>query len=169
MTALWRHEERRGVAEMTRGASLDWQLAPRAGFARYGVQLFVKAWQYIPAGQVIFAGPQAQVAFACCSVWHCASEAFGGALCPFASAKPADMAVASNAMAKVLSMVFSSLDFRRKNFIRANMSYRWGKSARPAGFVPATGFAEAERASARGRIGGDQTPEQIKRAMSDNR
>jgi hypothetical protein len=32
-----------GAAEMRRGAILDWQLAPRAGFACYRVQAFMKA------------------------------------------------------------------------------------------------------------------------------
>jgi hypothetical protein len=69
---------------------------------------------------VIFAGPQAHVVFTCCSVVHGASEAFSGAfaLCPFASAKPTDMAVASNTMTNVLSMVSSSLKLGSETYLK---------------------------------------------------
>jgi hypothetical protein len=84
------------------------------------VQAFVKAWHHIPFGHTVFAGPQAHGAFVCCSVWQYASEAFGAFLCPFASAKPTDMEVASNAIAKVLSMVCSSLDYAIKLYMSNN-------------------------------------------------
>ena len=104
---------------MGRGAIVDWQLAPRAGFcalSRAGVHEGVTVrsrWQ------VIFAGPQAHVAVTRCSVAHGASEALAGALCPFASANPTDMAVASNAMANVLSMVSSSLKLGSETIFEA--------------------------------------------------
>jgi hypothetical protein len=105
------------------GASLSWQLAPLSDCTRYGVQALVKAWQYIPFWHVIFAGPQAHVAFVCCSVWQY-DRAFGAALClcPFASAKPTDMAVTSNAIAKVFSMVCSSLDYAMKLYMSNNVA-----------------------------------------------
>jgi hypothetical protein len=75
-------------------------------FARYRMQAFMKAWQYAPAGQVIFAGPQAHVAVTRCSVAH-GDRAFGLA---FASATPTDVAVASSAIAKILNMVCPPLE-----------------------------------------------------------
>lgn len=86
------------------------KFAISSNYKRYRVHALAKAWHHIPFGQVIFAGPQAHVSFACCSVWHAAS-AFAEALClaPFASAKPTDMAVASNTITKAFSMVASSL------------------------------------------------------------
>jgi hypothetical protein len=69
----------------------------------------MKAWQYIPFGHTVFAGPQAHVSFACSSVEH-GDRAFGLAICPFASAQPTDMESASTATAKILSMVIPSLD-----------------------------------------------------------
>jgi hypothetical protein len=88
---------------MRRGASCRSKLAPLASWTRYRVHAFAKAWQYIPAAQVTFAGPQAHVAFACCSVRH--GDRVGLAICPFASASPTDMAVASSAIEKVLNMI----------------------------------------------------------------
>jgi len=41
-------------------------------------------------------------------------------LCPFASAKPTDMAVASNAIAKVFSIISSSLDYAVKLYMNNN-------------------------------------------------
>jgi hypothetical protein len=67
----------------------------------------VKVWQNIPFGHIIFPGPQRHVAFVCCSISQ--GGAFGDALAPFASAEPTDMAVASNATAKVFNMISSSL------------------------------------------------------------
>jgi hypothetical protein len=90
------------------GASLDCQLAPMTDYTTYRVHALVKAWHHIPFWQAIFAGPQAQLSLACCSVWH-GERAFGLAICPFAPATPTDMAVASNATATVFSMVASSL------------------------------------------------------------
>jgi hypothetical protein len=68
----------------------------------------MKVWQNIPFGHIILPGPQRHVAFVCCSISQ-GGGAFGGALVPFASAKPTDMAVTSNATAKVFSMISSSL------------------------------------------------------------
>jgi hypothetical protein len=70
------------------------------------VQAFVKPWHHCPFSHTFFAGPQAHFALACCSVWQ-VGRAFD--LAPFASAKPADMVVASKAIAKILSIVSSSL------------------------------------------------------------
>jgi len=72
------------------------------------VHALVKAWHHIPVWHNVFAGPQAHVAFVCCSVWQY-DGAFCLDICPFAWAKPTDMAVASNAIAKIFSMVSSSL------------------------------------------------------------
>jgi hypothetical protein len=33
----------------------------------YGLQMLAKAWHHIPFGHTVFAGPQAQVSFVCCS------------------------------------------------------------------------------------------------------
>ena len=33
----------------------------------YGLQMLAKAWPHIPFGHTVFAGPQAQVSFVCCS------------------------------------------------------------------------------------------------------
>ena len=85
----------------------------------YGLQMLAKAWPHIPFGHTVFAGPQAHVAVTFCSVAHGASEALAGALCPFASANPTDMAVASNAMANVLSMVSSSLNLGSETIFEA--------------------------------------------------
>ena len=95
-------------------------MRPCADSTRYGVHALVKAWQYIPFWHAVFAGPQAHAAFVCCSVWQYASEAFGAFLCPFASAKPTDMEIASNTIAKVLSMVCSSLDYAIKLYMSNN-------------------------------------------------
>src|SRR5262249_52782674 len=65
-----------------------------------------------------------RTAGACCRyllpVAHGASEALAGALCPFASANPTDMAVTSNAIPNVLSIVSSSLLFAMKLYMSNN-------------------------------------------------
>jgi hypothetical protein len=63
-----RHAQRY-VGPRMPGASLDWQLAPLCfDCTRYRVHAFVKAWHHIPLWHGVFAGPQAHVAFVCCSV-----------------------------------------------------------------------------------------------------
>jgi hypothetical protein len=64
----------------------------------YGLQVLAKAWHHIPFGHTVFAGPQAQVSFVCCSFWQY-GRVFGLAICPFASANPTDIAIASSATA----------------------------------------------------------------------
>ena len=72
-------------------------------------------WQNCPFWQTVFAGPQAHGAGDGCSALQDIAGGLGLATCrPFASAKPTDMAtdmaVARKAIAKVFSIISSSLD-----------------------------------------------------------
>jgi hypothetical protein len=87
----------------------------------------VKEWHHIPLGHTVFAGPQAHVAVACRLFSQYVSGCAPNSLCPWRSipvekvaaacAIPTDITVASNAMAKVLSIV-SSLDQTVKLYMR---------------------------------------------------
>jgi hypothetical protein len=81
---------------------------------RYGAQVLVKEWHHIPLGHTVFAGPQAHVADACRLFSHQVSGCAPNSLNPWRSipnacTDPTDIVVASNAIAKFLS-IFSSLD-----------------------------------------------------------
>ena len=68
-------------------------------------------WQNCPFWQTVFAGPQAHGADDGCSALQDIAGGLGLATCrPFASAKPTDMAIARKAIAKVFSIISSSLD-----------------------------------------------------------
>jgi hypothetical protein len=68
-------------------------------------------WQNCPFWQTVFDGPQAHGADDGCSALQDIAGGLGLATCrPFASAKPTDMAIARQVIAKVFSMVSSSLD-----------------------------------------------------------
>src|SRR5262249_38185851 len=68
-------------------------------------------WQNWSFWQTTFSGPQAHGADDGCSALQDIAGGLGLAACrPFASAKPTDMAIARKAIAKVFSMVSSSLD-----------------------------------------------------------
>src|SRR5215813_2296269 len=68
-------------------------------------------WQNWSFWQTIFSGPQAHGADDGCSALQDIAGGLGLAACrPFASAKPTDMAIARKAIAKVFSIVSSSLD-----------------------------------------------------------
>ena len=79
----------------------------------------MNAWHHIPLGHTVLAGPQAHVAAACRSVSQYVSGCAPNSLNPWRSipgekaaaawADPTDIAVASNAIAKLLSIA-SSLD-----------------------------------------------------------
>jgi len=82
-------------------------------------------WQNCPFWQTVFAGPQAQASLAGCSALQDIAGDMGLATCrPLASAKPPDMAIARQAIAKVFSIVSSSQIMR-------GMDSRW--SARTCG------------------------------------
>jgi len=68
-------------------------------------------WQNWSFWQTIFSGPQAHGPDDGCSALQVIAGGLGLAACrPFASAKPTDMAIARKAIAKVFSIVSSSLD-----------------------------------------------------------
>ena len=72
-------------------------------------------WQNWSFWQTIFSGPQAHGADEGCSALQDIAGGLGLAACrPFASAKPTDMAIARKAIAKVFSIVSSSLDKNRQ-------------------------------------------------------
>ena len=68
-------------------------------------------WQNWSFWQIVFDGPQAHGAGDGCSALQDIAGGLGLATCrPLASASPTDMAIARKAIAKVFSMVSSSLD-----------------------------------------------------------
>ena len=68
-------------------------------------------WQNWSFWQTIFSGPQAHGPDDGCSALQVIAGGLGLATCrPFASAKPTDIAIARKAIAKVFSIVSSSLD-----------------------------------------------------------
>ena len=99
-------------------------------------------WQNCPFWQTVFAGPQAHGADDGCSALQDIAGGLGLATCrAFASAKLTDMAIARKLIAKVFSMVSSSLDDVGPDLRTRTKTRRFGPSKLVRRGCPPASFA----------------------------